>query len=52
MLLEEKLHKSVKYFTEPKMTDLNTWWTGKDRIMTFASRYDAYKYWELKIKNK
>lgn len=50
MLLEEQLHQSVKYFKEPKMTDNNSWWTGKDRVMTFGSWSDAHKYWSLKTK--
>lgn len=52
MLFEEKLHQSVKFFPEPKMTDSNAWWTGRDRVMTFGSWSDAYKYWEFKTKNK
>ena len=50
MLLEEKLHQSIKYFSEPKITESNAWWTGRDRVMTFASWQDAHKYWSLKMK--
>lgn len=32
-------------FTEPKMTDINSWWCGRDRIMNFPSWQDAYKFW-------
>ena len=37
MLLEEKLHQSIKYFSEPKITESNAWWMGRDRVMTSAS---------------
>lgn len=52
MLLEEKLHQSVKFFSEPKLNESNSWWTGRDRVMDFASWGDAHRYWELKRKNK
>ena len=48
MELEENLYKSVKYFPEPKITDVNAWWCGYDRVMDFASWQDAHKLWSLK----
>jgi hypothetical protein len=31
--------------SEPKITDSNSWWTGRRRIMTFASFNDAHDFW-------
>ena len=48
MELEENLYKSVKYFPEPKITDVSAWWCGYGRVMYFASWQDAHKLWRLK----
>jgi hypothetical protein len=41
----------IKLFpSEPKITDSDSWWTGRNRIMTFASFTDAHLYW-LKLMN-
>ena len=52
MELEENLHRSVRYFPEPKMTDVSSWWCGFGRVMDFASWSDAHKLWTLKTKGK
>ena len=36
--------------SEPKITDSDSWWTGRGRLMTFASFTDAHFYW-LKLMN-
>lgn len=32
---------------KPQLTDSDSWWTGRKRIMTFASYKDALEYWEI-----
>jgi hypothetical protein len=34
------------YLSEPKMTDKDSWWTGRNRIITFASLNEAHTYWQ------
>jgi hypothetical protein len=34
------------YLSEPKITDKDSWWTGRSRIITFASLNEAHTYWE------
>lgn len=36
--------------SEPKITDSNSWWTGRKRVMTFASFNDAHDFW-VKVHN-
>jgi hypothetical protein len=36
--------------SEPKLTDNDSWWTGRNRLMTFASFTEAHLYW-LKLMN-
>lgn len=50
MELEENLYRAIKYFPEPKMTDVSSWWCGFGRVMDFASWSDAHKLWTLKTK--
>jgi hypothetical protein len=52
MELEENLYRSIKYFPEPKMTDVSAWWCGFGRVMNFACWSDAHKLWTLKTKGK
>jgi hypothetical protein len=40
------VHGEYKELTEPKITDKDSWWTGRNRVKTFASWQDAHKYWE------
>jgi hypothetical protein len=34
------------YLSEPKITDKDSWWTGRNRIITFASLNEAHIYWQ------
>ena len=36
--------------SEPKITDSDSWWTGRKRVMTFASFNDAHDFW-VKVHN-
>jgi hypothetical protein len=46
MTLAENLTRAVKHLPEPKMTDSNTWWCGKNRIKDFVCWSDAHQYWQ------
>lgn len=48
--IEERIKTIVRALPEPKMTDGDSWWTGKNRIKSFPSWQDAMKYWESKQK--
>ena len=48
--MKEGSNKIKSLLSEPKITDKDSWWTGRNRIMTFASFTDARIYW-LKLAN-
>ena len=35
-----------KFLSEPLITDNDSWWTGRQRIITFVSLNEAHAYWE------
>jgi hypothetical protein len=37
------------YLSEPKLTDNDSWWTGRNRIITFASLTEAHSYWQRMV---
>jgi len=43
--MNNKNNNNNTYLSEPLMTDNNSWWTGKNRIITFASLTEAHVYW-------
>ena len=50
--LEEIIRSKIKDLPKPKITDGDSWWTGRNRIKTFASWQDAVAYWESMQKSK
>lgn len=44
--LESLIKGIVSKLPKPKITDNDSWWTGRNRIKTFTSWQDAVAYWE------
>ena len=44
----ETLYKAIRFFPEPKITDLDSWWTGKNRVIDCTTWQEAHNLWQSK----